>query len=188
MSYARVARFALVLAVLVVPATRGVCAGARLEIDGDTLNRLLAAAAVTEVQVPLTQQRSLPVQLRDLAVTGLEPVAGASGSGFIRTAVRVVAPDIGLDVALRPRIALNVVEHGGQSLLELRFEEVAVRFPLVGPIDIAGLIPPMRYPADNVWLLTGSAGDVEVVSRLTSVEMSPEAIRFEFSVDVPGSP
>jgi hypothetical protein len=162
--------------------------GVQLDVDKTTLNRILSAVAVREVQVPIAGGRTLAVQLRDLEVTALEPANGESGNGHIRTALRVVSPEIGLDVAVAPRISLNVVDEGRLSVLELRFEEVAVGIPVLGQVNIARLVPPMRYPADNIWLLAGAEGDVEVVSRLRRIEMDRRAVRFEFDIEIPGAP
>ena len=56
--------------------------------------------------------------------------------------------------------------------------------PLAGPINIAGLLPPLRFPADHLWLVAGARGDVFVRSRLSRIAMGSRAIRLEFEIDV----
>jgi hypothetical protein len=58
----------------------------------------------------------------------------------------------------------------------------------VGQINLASLVPPMRYPADNVFLLDGAQGDVPVTSRLRKIKMGREAIRFELDLQVADGP
>lgn len=185
MARVRSMRALLPIALLLLTAGASATAGVSVDIDRDTLNRVLTAVAATQVEIPLTDTRSIPVELRELRITALEPDPGRQDRGHIRTTMRVVAPELGLDVPLAPRIALQVIEESGRHLLELRFEEILLQIPLVGAINLAGLMRPMRYPADNIWLLAGVDGDVEVASRLTGIEMHPERVRFRFTIRVP---
>jgi hypothetical protein len=136
------------------------------------------------VPVPITPQKVLTVRLEDLVVTGFDPGAGENGQGFILTSVRLHLPDLGMNIPVEPRISLNVIEQSDESLLELRFETVEFNVPLAGAVNIASLLPPMRYPTDNMWLLAGARGDVPIASRLKKVEMGRESLRFVFDVDV----
>lgn len=181
----RSARLLILTTLLAAAGGRSIAADVSVDIDREALNRVLTAITATQVRIPLTETRSIAVELRDLRVTALEPDAERRDRGHIRTTVRVVAPELGLDVPMAPRIALGVVEQNGLSLLELRFEELLLQLPFVGAVDLANLLQPMRYPADNVWLLAGVQGDVSVASRLTGIEMHSERLHFEFSIRLP---
>jgi hypothetical protein len=71
-------------------------------------------------------------------------------------------------------------------VLELRFEEVEISLPLLGVINIARFLPPLRFPVDNVWLVAGVEGDVEVRSRLSTIEMGRKVVRLGFDLDTVG--
>jgi hypothetical protein len=99
----------------------------------------------------------------------------------------VRVPQLGLAFAVEPRLSIGVRDEG-QSVIELRFESVVLPLPF-GSVDIAGFLEPMRYPADSVFLLDGAQGDVQVRSRLASVKMGRERLRFEVTLEVePTSP
>ena len=185
MLQSRSVRVLLLSTILTAVSAWNAMADVSVDIDRETLNRVLTAVAATQVEIPLTETNSVAVELRDLRVTALEPDAGRRDRGHIRTTVRVVAPELGLDVPLAPRIALGVIEENGRHLIELSFEELLLQIPLVGAIDLAGWMRPMRYPADNIWLLAGVDGNVEVASRLVGIEMHPEGVRFQFTIHVP---
>lgn len=154
------------------------------EVDKTTLNRILSEVSLDRVAVPISAQRTITVQLEELLVTGLDPAAGEGGQGYILTSMMLRVPDLGLSLRVEPRISLNVVEQDGEALLEMRFEQVPLKVPFAGAINLAPLIPPMRYPTDNVWLLAGARGDVPIVSRLSKIRMGREALRFVFEIDV----
>jgi len=162
-------------------------AGVTLDIDAASLNEVLSALAAQEVEVALTEGRSLTVRLEQLKVLGFDPTAGPAQEGRIRTSVRVVAPDVGLAVTLQPALSLRIVD-GATGELELRFEEVELPLPLVGPINLAPLLRPTRFPADYVWQLEGAAGPSWVRSRLVGVRMGRETLRFSFEVGVVAPP
>jgi len=159
-------------------------AGVTVDIDAPTLNQILTAISVAEVEVPISAQSTVTVELHDLRVIGFEPSPDQQRPGAILTAVRVVAPELGLEVPLEPRIAVDVVRDGEASILEFRFEDLGLKIPFVGQINLASLVPPMRYPADNVFLLDGAQGDVPVTSRLTAIKMGRDTIRFELDLQV----
>ena len=163
-------------------------AGVTVDIDGPTLNRILAAISVQQIEVPLSAQSTVSVELHDLKVLGFDPAPAGGGPGAILTAVRVVAPELGLTVPLEPRITVDVVHEGEASLLEFRFEDLGLKIPFVGQINLARMVPPMRYPADNVFLIDGAQGDVPVTSRLTSIKMGRNSIRFELDIEVAQTP
>lgn len=172
---------ALLSALAIAAPTR---AGVTVDIDSRTLNELLSAVTLQEVELAISDTRSLMVQLDDLKVLGLDPSAGSRQQGHILTSVRVLVPELGLDMTVEPQISLNVVRGADQSTLELRFEKLELPIPLLGQFNLAGLLEPNRFPADNVWIVEGAAGERNVRSRLVAIEMGREAIRFKFDVEV----
>lgn len=162
-------------------------AGVTVGLDVPTLNELLPAMTVQEVVVPIAGGNSLRVLLEDLVVVGFAPAAASGGTDHILTSVTLRVPSLGVAVAVQPRMSLAVIEEGGQSLLELRFDEVGIPLPLAGAIDAAPFLTPLRFPADDVFLVEGARGGVEVRSRLSRVEMGAKVVRFEFELDVADS-
>lgn len=158
-------------------------AGVTVGFDAPTLNELLPAIALQEITVPLAGGASLRVELEDLEVVGFAPSGGA-GPDHILTSLRLRVPAFGLDLALEPKMALGVVAQDGQSVLELRFVEVAIPIPLAGSVDASPFLAPLRFPADDVFLIAGTRGDVQVRSRLSKIEMGTDAVRFEFDLEV----
>jgi hypothetical protein len=171
-----------------VLAPPAVLAGVTIGLDVAALNELVPAMAPRELQLPVAEDRSVSVILEDLQVTGLDPAAGAGAGGHILTSMRLRAPQLGLTLPLQPRVAVGVVEQAGKSLLELRFEQASVGLPLLGSVDLAAFLPPLRLPAENVFLLEATSGDVEVHSRLTGVSMGAKVLRFEFAVQTEERP
>jgi hypothetical protein len=153
-------------------------------IDKETLNDLLGALLADRVDVPLGSETAVAVYFDDMQITGLDPSAGDEGQGYILSSLKVRVPTLGLNLTVKPRISLNVVEKGGASMLELRFERLVLPMPLAGSIDIAALVPPIRYDADNVWLLAGARGNVPIDSRLKKIDLGRDAIRFMFAVEI----
>jgi hypothetical protein len=161
-----------------LPAAAGVTVG----FDVETLNELLPALSASEIVVPITDSRSVSMFLERMQVTGLEPAGGEGGSGHILSSMRVRIPQLGIDLPVQPRISLHVSDEQSARLLELRFEEVEV--PLLwGSLDVAPFLPPVRFPAENLWLVAGAEGDVRVRSRLSSIEMGRNVVRLEFDLE-----
>jgi len=152
-------------------------------LDAATLNELLPALTPNEIEVALAGSQTVRVLLEDLEVTGFDPSAGDSSSGQILTRVRVKIPDLGISVPVEPRLSLGVVNEAGEALLELRFEQAEISLPLMGSIDIGTFIPPLRFPAENIFLLQGGEGDVSMRSRVTDVKMGQTVLRFEFEIE-----
>jgi hypothetical protein len=155
-------------------------------VDKETLNDLLGALVADRVDVQLGGETAFPVFFDDMQITGFDPSAGDQRQGYILTSLNVRIPALALGLTVKPRISLNVVKQGEASLLELRFEHLVLPLPLAGSIDIASLVPPIRYNADNIWLMAGARGDVPVDSSLKEIVMGREAIRFIFDVVVMG--
>ncbi len=123
------------------------------------------------------------VFLEDMHVTGLDPAAGEGGSGHILTSMRVRIPQLGIDLPVEPKLSLHVAKSTPSSLLELRFEEVEIRLPLAGSIDVSAFLPPLRFPAENLWLVAGAEGDVQLRSRLNEIQMGLKVLRFDFDLE-----
>jgi hypothetical protein len=159
-------------------------AGVSFIIDKETLDDLLAALVADRVEVPLSEEQSLTVLLEDLEITGLDPSAGDRRQGYILTSLKVRIPELGFEVAVDPRVSLNVARKENTTMLELRFEELILPLPLLGSINVAGLVRPITYNTDAIWLLDGARGDVPVSSSLKEVVMGRDAIRFLFDIEV----
>ncbi len=168
----------LVAAALLSP---GPGAAVTVTIDADTLNDILSVATMQEVEVPLTGSRSVTVVLENLEVVRLDPAADE-----LITRVRLKVRELGVTITTEPRIRFDVAEEDGLSVLELRFVKLSLPLPLAGEINIARLIPPLRYPVDSIWLLAGVQGDVEVRSRLERVRMGRDAVEFRLAIEVLG--
>jgi len=168
-------------AALCLAAVSPAAAGVVVTLDSATLNDVLASVAVREVEVPLTAERTVRVLLEDLRILGFEPGSGRQGS--ILTSVLLRVPALGISARVSPRLSLAVVRAGDANMLELRFEEVRLALPLKS-LDIAGFLPPMRFPAENLFQLPGASGDVEIRSRLDDVRMREGGLIFELSLIV----
>lgn len=166
----------LVLGLIAVPASR---AGVVVRLDSRTLNDILASVAVSEVEVPLTAERTVRVLLEDLKIVGFEPGTGRQGA--ILTSLNLRVPALGMSARVNPRVSLAVVQVAGASVLELRFEEVRLALPLKS-LDIAGLLAPMRFPAESLFQIAGASRDVDIRSRLDSVHMLDSGLLFELSL------
>lgn len=159
-------------------------AGVSVGFDLPALNELLPAMTLQEVFVPIAGGRTIRVLLDDLRILALEPSSGGAGADRILTSVNLRVPSLGLDVPLEPRMSLRVVEEQGRSSLELRFDEVGIPLPLAGSVDAAPFLTPLRFPADDLFLVAGARGDVVIHSRLQKIEMGLKVVRFDFDLDV----
>ena len=170
----------VLLAALTLPAAH---AGVGVSFDVASLNELLPALSANEIAVPVAGGGKLGVKLDDLRVTGIDPGAGPDRAGRILTSMRVRVPSLGLDLPVEPRLSLHVRKSERTALLELRFEEVQIALPLAGSIDVASFLPPLSFPADNIWLVSGAEGQIEVRSQLSRIKMGRELVVFEFELD-----
>lgn len=184
MSYSN-KRIGLLLVTLLAAAWHPAAARVTVTVDAQTLNDVLTAMSTQELQVPLTDTRSILVKVDDLAITALEPPVEGEGNGTIVTTVRLRVPEFGLNMRVEPRLTMNVVEQETGSLLEVRFEEVALPIPYTGSINLAPFLPPTLLPADQVWSLQGGmGGETSIRSHIAKIEMGRESIRFVIDVTV----
>ncbi len=156
-------------------------AGVSVGFDVKTLNAVLPAMLQTTISVPITESRSIAVEISELRIDGFAPSAEPDGTGQILTHLQVRVPQFGLSATLEPRLSLNVTDN--ERILELRFERAELPLP-IATLDIAGFLPPIRFPADSLYTLDGLRDDVLLRSRLTEVRMGRQILRFEFTVDV----
>jgi hypothetical protein len=159
-------------------------AGVTVRFDEAAINELLPALAPRQVELPLAGRGSVGVRLDDLRVVGFEPVANGTHPGYIRTALKAVIPALGLTAPLEPRLSLRLEGTGAARVLRLRFEQIPLKLPLAGSIDLAPFVEPMDFPVASFHEVDGVPDPTEVRSTLSSVKMEPNAIRFEFDVDV----
>jgi hypothetical protein len=178
-------RRTLPLLSLLVLAATPLAAGVSVSFDIETLNEVLPALSASEITVPLSEDRSLAVRLAEMQVTGLDPTAGGEGgNGHILTSMRLQVPSLGVNLPIEPILSLHVVEGSGGSELEMRFERVSLALPLAKAIDVSPLLPPLRFPAENLWLVAGAEGNnVRVKSRLSAIEMGRKVVRFEINLE-----
>jgi len=162
-----------------------VSAGVSVSFDADTLNMMLRAASTQDVEIPISDNRTLLVQLREVRLIKLDPAAdGKAGRGFLRTSVELSIPELNLDLSLKPTIVLDVVKGERFNELEMRFAELKVPVPSLGEFDIAPFLQPLRYPAEDLWYLAGARGIVHLRSHLVGITMGQRAIRFDFELEL----
>jgi hypothetical protein len=166
------------IAFLATPATSGVL----VTFDAETLNDLISSVAVRRIEVPIAGGQTIEVLLDKLEVVGFRP-ADEGHADYILTSLKLSVPQFGIRIAVQPHLSLEVAQREENTLLELRFEEVELPLPFA-KIDLAPLLPPIRYPADSTFLLAGANGDVEVQSRVADVSMTTKYLRFEIALDV----
>ena len=159
---------------------------ARVEItlDARTLNDFLSAVTPPRVVFSLPTGKEIAFELHDLHVNGFAPAAGSDGRGHVLTSLRVKIPALGLEFPLEPRLSLEVSEENGDKICTLRFEKVEVPLPVTGALDISGLLPPYRVPAEAAWTVTMRQGGVQVKSRLVQTTMGAETLRLEFDLEM----
>jgi hypothetical protein len=167
---------------LAVVSTSLASAAVKIELDRDSLSQMVAALAPTEVRVPIAGGATLRLELHDVRVTGLEPATAQKPGDGLRIAARVTAPDVGFESSVTPRLTVGLAAAGGESVIELKFEDLALSIPLMGRIDLGRLVAPMRYPAQNAFALPSGDRDVPMVSRLSKIAMTKDALRIEGDV------
>jgi len=174
--------FALLLVVAAAPSAT---AGVSVSFDADTLNMMMRAASTQDVEIPISENRTLLVQLRDVRLLKLDPAAeGKRGRGYLRTAVELTVPEFDLELSLKPTVVLDVVKGAEFNEFEMRFVELKIPVPIIGDIDIAPFLKPLRYPAEDLWYLAGARGIVHLRSHLVEITMGQRAIRFDFELEL----
>lgn len=154
---------------------------AQLTVDVDTLNELLPAVLPSEIQVRIAGSLRR-IELRDFRIEALDPSHGEDSRGRILTSLKIRVPDFGLELPVRPGLVIGVVDRDRSPSVEIRFQQATVDLPVAGEIDLARLIPPVRYPAESFFSFQGTAGEVPMAGRLTEVRMGRTHLRFEFEV------
>jgi len=173
--------FAVLLLAALVPVD---AAGVSVSFDADTLNMMMRAASTQDVEIPISADRTLLVQLRDVRLVQLDPAAEGHGRGYLRTAVELSIPEFDLNLSLKPTVVLDVVKGERFNELEMRFAELKIPIPILGDFDIAPFLHPLRYPAEDVWYLAGARGIVHLRSNLVGITMGKRAIRFDFELEL----
>ncbi len=153
-------------------------------IDSATLNEVLAELARQEISVPISEHQTLTVRVAELRITGFEPTGDELEPGLIRTAMKLEVAELGSSLPVEPGISLHVIGESGKSELEMRFARLMLRLPLMRPINVGSMLPPLRFPTDNLFVLRGASRDVRVVSHLKKVRIEENGIRFDFGVEV----
>jgi hypothetical protein len=172
------------------PAVSPARAAVSISVDAATLNALLPALAPQEIQVPLGGQgNTVRLQLADLVVTGFEPASDGGATGRILTSLRVLAPQLGLDLPVAPRIAIDVEDRAGDSVLVLRFEKLLLSLiPGTPGLDISSALPPLRFPVEGAFDLAAPRGEVRIDSRVTSVNVGSRYVRFDLDLRPAAAP
>ncbi len=173
---------------LTLLAVQSALAGVTVTLDAAALNVLLPAFAPSRIQVPLGESSKLDIELSDLRVTGFSPSGGAAGNGAIRAAVHVRAPQLGLDLALEPRLLPRVVVLGDERSLELRFDNLSVPLPLAGSIDLGSLVRPLLFPAETLSEIDAARTPTWLRTRLVQVLTGAQGLRLELDLEVVDAP
>lgn len=172
----------LLLASLVLAAAPAL-ARVDVTLDAASLNEMLSTMAPDHVDVGLAAGRSLTIQLQDLKVTGFDPTAGPNGG--LTTSLRLIVPELGLDVPVTPHLTLDVKDGAsGQRSCVLRFDKVVLNLPVSGPVDVAALLPPLPMLADTAWMVNSARGRVRVKPLLVDAKTGAKNIRLGFELDV----
>jgi len=162
---------------------------ARVEVtlDADTLNDLLANMAPDHAEVALTAGKKLTIQMKDMKVTSFDPTAGPNG-GLV-TSLRLIVPDLSIDVPVAPRLRLDVHDGAdGRKTCLLRFDKVVVNLPLTGSVDIASLLPPLPLMPDSGWIVNSAKGRVRVKPNLVDAKTGAKNIRLAYDLEISPAP
>jgi hypothetical protein len=159
-------------------------ASARIDItlDAEALNELLTSMAPDHVDVDLAGGRSLTIQLKDLKVTGFDPAAGPYGG--LNTSLRMLVPDLGIDIPVTPHLTLDIATEGGKKATYLRFDKVMLNLPLTGAVDVASLLPPLSLVPNTAWVIDSAKGKVRVRPDLIDARTGAKNIRLGYNLEV----
>jgi hypothetical protein len=160
----------------------GAIAGVDLQVDAATLTELLAVMVPESIVLNITPENRVTLRIKDLQVTGFDPAAG--NGGHVLASLNLESPEMGLVVPLKPRLSLHLSEKDGRSLCNLRFEKVVLPVPLSGPIDVAGLLPVIPVPADEINTVETTRGLFQVRTRLVETRVGASALHFGFELEV----
>ena len=158
---------------------------ARIDVtlDAESLNGLLASMAPNQVDVGLTAGRGLTIQMQDLKVTGFDPTAGRHGG--VATSLRLIVPELGIDVAVAPHLTLEIADApAGRKVSLLRFDKVVLDLPLTGAVDVAALLPPLMLMPDTGWIVNSARGKVRVRPNLIDATTGTKNIRLGFTLEI----
>ena len=182
-------KFVVALVLLLTVAAPGAAAGVDVSFDAETIGMMLRAASKQDIEIPISDSRTLLVQIKNVQLLKLEPVGDtATGRGLLRTSVDLSVPEFNLDLSLKPTVVLDVVKGEQFNELEMRFVTLAIPIPIIGDVDIAPFLTPLRYPAEDLWYLAGARGIVHLRSHLVGITMGQRAIRFEFDLELSEDP
>ena len=179
MTLRRAAVFLSLLTLMSAPAA------ARIDVtlDAESLNGMLATMAPDHVDVGLTGGRGLTIQMQNLKVTGFDPTAGQHGG--VATSLRLIVPELGIDVAVAPHLTLEIGSApAGRKVSLLRFDKVMLNLPLTGAVDVAALLPPLILMPDTGWVVNSARGKVRVRPNLIDATTGTKNIRLGFTLDV----
>lgn len=175
-------RFVLALFALALVAAPAL-ARVDVAIDAASLNDLLASMAPDHIQVGLAGGRGVTIQMQDLKVTGFDPAAGPNGG--VATSLRLLVPELGIDVPVTPHLTLDVAAGpNGQKACFLRFDKVVVNLPLTGPVDVAALLPTLPVMPETAWSVNSARGKVRVKPRLLDARTRTNGITLGFDLEV----
>lgn len=175
-------RFAVAAAVVALVSVKAM---ARIDVtlDAESLNGLLSTMAADHVEIGLAAGRSVTIRMEDLKVTGFDPAAGQYGG--VSTSLRLVVPELGIDIPVTPHLTLEITEsQGGLKASFLRFDKVVLNMPLTGPVDVAGLLPPVALMPDAGWVVNSARGRVRVKPNLVDAKTGTKNIRLGFTLDI----
>ena len=164
---------------LLAPATP---AAVEMTLDAASLTQLLSVVAPPKISVGMAPGATVDVRLEDVQVTGFDPKANA-GLGHLLTKVRLVAPAIGLDTRVEPRVSLEITKKGGLAFCNVKFEKVEVPMPW-GSLDAAPLLPAVPVRADHVFEIVTQNGSAGLRSRLVDAKMSASSLKLVFDLDI----
>jgi hypothetical protein len=184
----RAGRPTFLAALLVLATATPVLARVDVTLDAASLNEILSAMAPKVVRVPLSEGRGVTLEIRDFKVDGFDPTEGDKQEGFVLTSLRLKVPELSLDLALSPRLSLQVDGKNGKKVAVLRFEKVSLPLPITGSVDVAPLLPVMSLPTDTSWTVTAQSGNVRVRTLLTEARMGAKNLRLSFDLEASPAP
>ena len=165
------------LTALVTPARADV----DLTLDAQSLTRLLSILAPPTVQVGMAPAAAIEVAIQDIQVTGFDPAANG-GLGHLLTKMRLVSPQIGLNLEVTPRVALDIRKKDGLSFCYVTVQQMEIPMPW-GKLDAATLLPSLPVRADHVYEVETSTGSAGLRSILTKATMSASDLKLTFALE-----